>query len=90
MITALRSAKLTPGILNVALSTAHPVKIDRAVEMTLTEEKEFQFRGILFPQFVGLESLLRRIIHGQRRGELDDIRKIIMNEMKRKFSRALS
>lgn len=76
MTAALQSAKTAPGIHNVALPTAHPVKFSHAVEMALAEEKEFQFKDILPSQFLGLERLPRRVIHVQRSSGLDGVRKI--------------
>ena len=90
MTAALRSAKTAPGIHNVALSTAHPAKFDHAVEMALAEEKEFQFKDILASQFLGLESLSRRVIHVQRSSGLDDVRKIVMNEVEKELNGTLS
>jgi threonine synthase len=86
MTAALRSAKAVPGIHNIALSTAHPAKFSHAVELALAEEKEFQFKDILPSEFLGLESLPRRIIHLQRSGGLDGIRKIILDEMAKELN----
>ncbi|KAF2238399.1 tryptophan synthase beta subunit-like PLP-dependent enzyme [Viridothelium virens] len=85
---ALRSAKATPGVHNVALSTAHPAKFSHAVELALKEEKEFQFKDILPPQFVGLEDLPRRITHAQKSGGLEGVRKIIMDEVEKELTGA--
>ncbi|KAL8724187.1 MAG: hypothetical protein Q9181_006935 [Wetmoreana brouardii] len=57
---ALRSAKAAPDVHNVALATAHPAKFSHAVELALREDKGFQFKDVLPPQFVGLEDLPRR------------------------------
>ena len=83
---ALRSAKASPDIHNVAFSTAHPAKFSNAVEMALAEEKEFQFKDILPSQLLGLESLPRRVIYVQRNGGLDGVRKIIMNEVEKELN----
>ena len=80
---ALRSAKAAPGVHNVALSTAHPAKFSHAVEMALVNEKGFQFKDILPPQFIGLEYLPRRQICIQKSGGLDGNRKVLMEEVKR-------
>lgn len=86
MTAALRSAKAVPGIHNLALSTAHPAKFSHAVEMALAEEKDFQFNDILPSQFVGLESLPRRVIHVQRSSGLDSVRKIIMDKVEKELN----
>ena len=78
---ALRSAKTAPDVHHVALSTAHPAKFSRAVEMALVDEKGFQFRDILPSEFVGLEDLPRKIIHVQKSSGLDAVRKIIVDEV---------
>ncbi|KAL9616579.1 MAG: hypothetical protein Q9160_008559 [Pyrenula sp. 1 TL-2023] len=84
MTAALRSAKSAPRTHNVALSTAHPAKFSRAVQMALAEEKGFHFQqDVLPPQLAGLKDLPKRIIHVQRSGGLDGIRKVIMEEMEK-------
>ena len=87
---ALRSVETAPGIHYVALSTAHPAKFSHAVEMALAEEKGFQFNEILPPQFLGLETLPRRIIHVQKSGGLDSVRKIIIDEVQKELNRKSS
>ncbi len=82
---ALRSAKAAPGVHNVALSTAHPAKFSHAVELALVNEKGFQFKDILPPQFIGLEYLPRRHMYIQKSGGLDGIRKVLMDEVKREL-----
>ena len=84
---ALRLEKPPPGGCDVALSTAHPAKFSRAVEMALADEKGFQFRDILPPQFVGLEELPRRQIHVEKADDLDGIRKILIDEVDRELER---
>ena len=58
--------------------------------MALAEEKEFHFKDILPSQFVGLESLPRRVIHVQRSSGLDGVRKIVMNEVEKELNGTLS
>ena len=87
---ALRSAKAAPGIHNVALSTAHPAKFIHAVEMALVNEKEFQFKDVLPPQFIGLEDLPRRHICIQKCDGLDGIRKVLIEEVKRELDKKFS
>jgi threonine synthase len=82
---ALRSAEAAPGIHYVALSTAHPAKFSRAVEMALAEEKAFQFNDILPPQLSRLDRLPRRAIRVHRSEGLDRIRKIIMDEVEKEM-----
>ena len=84
---ALRLSKPPPGGCDVALSTAHPAKFSRAVEMALAKEEGFQFKDILPPQFVGLEDLPRRQIHVQKSGDLDGIRKILIDEVEKELER---
>ena len=84
---ALRLSKPPPGGCDVALSTAHPAKFSRAVEMALANEKGFQFRDILPPQFIGLEDLPRRQIRIQKSGDLDSIRKILVDEVEKELER---
>ena len=84
---ALRLSKPPPGGCDVALSTAHPAKFSRAVEMALANEKGFQFKDILPPQFVGLEDLPRRQIRIQKSGDLDSIRKILIDEVEKELER---
>ena len=84
---ALRLDKPPPGGCDVALSTAHPAKFSRAVEMALGNHEGFQFRDILPPQFIGLEDLPRRQIHVQKSGNLDGIRKILIDEVKKELER---
>ena len=74
----------------MALSTAHPAKFSHVVEMALAGEKGFQFNEILPPQFLGLDSLPRRIIHVQKSGGLDSIRKVIIDEVERELNRKSS
>lgn len=81
MTTALRSAKTAP---------AHLAKFNHAVEMALAEEKEFQSKDILPSQFLGLESLPRRVIHVQGSSGLDGVRKIVMNEVEKELNGTLS
>lgn len=81
---ALRSARSAPCIHYVALSTAHPAKFSRAVEIALAKEEEFHFNDILPPQLAGLDRLSRRVIRVQRSEGLNGIRKIIMDEMKKR------
>lgn len=78
---ALRSAKAAPGVHNVALSTAHPAKFNHAVDMALVDEQGFQFKDVLPSEFVGLEDLPRRLIHVQKSGGLDGVRKIIVDQV---------
>ena len=85
MAAALRSAEAAPGIHYVALSTAHPAKFSRAVEMALAEEKAFQFNDILPPQLSWLDRLPRRAIRVHRSEGLDRIRKIIMDEVEKEM-----
>ena len=80
---ALRSAKAAPGVHNVALSTAHPAKFNRAVGMALVNEEGFQFEEILPPQFIGLEDLPKRRIYVEKSGGLEGIRTILMDEVRR-------
>ena len=87
---ALRSAEAAPGIHYVALSTAHPAKFSRAVEMALAEEKAFQFNDILPPQLSRLDRLPRRAIRVHRSEGLDRIRKIIMDEVEKEMKETLS
>ncbi|KAG8531698.1 uncharacterized protein KY384_003330 [Bacidia gigantensis] len=74
---ALRSAKASPGVHNVALATAHPAKFSSAVELALKDANDFEFKDILPPQFVGLEELPRRVIYVKKSEGLDGLRKII-------------
>jgi threonine synthase len=69
----------------VALSTAHPAKFSRAVEVALAKEEDFQFNDILPPQLAGLDGLSRRVIRVQKSEGLDGIRKIIMDEMRKEI-----
>ena len=84
---ALRLSKPPPGGCDVALSTAHPAKFSRAVDMALANEEGFQFRDILPPQFIGLEDLPRRQIRIQKSGDLDSIRQILIDEVERELER---
>ena len=84
---ALRLEKPPPGGCDVALSTAHPAKFSRAVEMALGNHKGFQFRDVLPPQFIGLEDLPRRQIHVQKSDDLDGIRKILIDEVEKELER---
>lgn len=84
---ALRLERPPPGGCDVALSTAHPAKFSRAVEMALADLKGFEFRDILPPQFVGLEDLPRRQIHVQKSDNLDGIRKILIDEVEKELER---
>lgn len=83
MTAALRSVEAAPGVHNVALATAHPAKFSNAVEMALKEEKAFRFKDVLPEQFIGLEDLPRRVIHVQKSGGLEGIRKLIVEEVER-------
>lgn len=76
---ALRSAKTTPSVHNVALATAHPAKFSSAVEMALKDEEQFVFKHVLPEQFVGLEDLPKKITYVQMSGGLDGVRKIILD-----------
>ncbi|RDL33842.1 Tryptophan synthase beta subunit-like PLP-dependent enzyme [Venustampulla echinocandica] len=84
---ALRSAKETPGVDNVALSTAHPAKFSHAVEMALEKEEGFQFKDVLPLEFVGLEDLPKRLTHVQKSSGLDGIRKIIVDKVEKELNR---
>ena len=84
---ALRLAETPPGGCDVALSTAHPAKFSRAVEMALANEQGFQFKDILPPQFIGLEDLPRRQIRIQKAGDLDSIKKVLIDEVERELAR---
>ena len=87
---ALRSVEAAPGVHNVALATAHPAKFRNAVEMALKEEKAFQFKDVLPEQFIGLEDLPRRVIHVQKSGGLESIRKLIVKEVEKELNRNYS
>lgn len=87
---ALRSVEAAPGVHNVALATAHPAKFSNAVEMALKEEKAFRFKDVLPEQFIGLEDLPRRVIHVQKSGGLEGIRKLIVKEVEKDLNRRQS
>ncbi|KAI4141989.1 MAG: hypothetical protein L6R39_005124, partial [Caloplaca ligustica] len=78
---ALRSAKAAPSVHNVTLATAHPAKFSSAVEMALKEEDGFRFEDVLPSDFIGLEDLPRRLVHVQKSGGLDDLRKLIVEQV---------
>lgn len=80
---ALRSAKTSPSVHNVALATAHPAKFSSAVEMALKDEKQFLFKDVLPKQFVGLEDLPKRVTHIQMSGGLDGVRKTIVDQVRK-------
>ena len=48
--------------------------------MVLEEEKGFESKDVLPEQFIGLEDLPRRVMHAQRSGGLEGIRKLIVKE----------
>lgn len=85
---AMQSAETEPGIHYVALSTAHPAKLSRAVEMALVGEENFRFNEILPQQLSGLDVLPRRVIHVQRSEGINGVRKIIMDEVKKETKEA--
>ena len=80
---ALRSARATPAVHNVALATAHPAKFSNAVEMALEKEKDFRFQTILPEEFVGLERLEKRNEYVRKSHGLDDVRRIILERVQR-------
>lgn len=77
---ALRS---TENTYQVALATAHPAKFAKAVEMALIEEKGFNFKDILPPQFVGLEEKPKRIRLVKRSDGLEGLRELIIAEVEK-------
>jgi threonine synthase len=66
---------------HVSLSTAHPAKFSKAVEMALANEKGFTFKTVLPQEFVGLEDLPRRVIHVKKSEGLDGVRTLVMAEV---------
>jgi threonine synthase len=79
---ALRSVERTDTqTIHVSLSTAHPAKFSKAVELALSEVKGFQFNSVLPPQFVGLESLPRKVIHVKKDSGLDGVRKTVVDQV---------
>ncbi|KAH8801767.1 tryptophan synthase beta subunit-like PLP-dependent enzyme [Xylogone sp. PMI_703] len=82
---ALRATQKSPGVYNVALSTAHPAKFSHAVDMALEKEEGFQFNDILPQQFVELNDLPRRLMHVQKSIGVDGIRQIIVEEVNKEL-----
>lgn len=70
----------------MVLATAHPrhpAKFDNAVKMALEEEKGFDFEDVLPEQIIGLVDLPRRVMHAQKSGGLEGIRKLIVKEVEK-------
>ncbi|KAI9869977.1 MAG: threonine synthase, partial [Watsoniomyces obsoletus] len=67
----------------VSLATAHPAKFAGAVELALSEERDFDFASVLPEQFVGLEKLQKKVIKVERDAGLAGIRDIITEEVER-------
>jgi threonine synthase len=84
---ALRSAEAAPGVVNVALSTAHPAKFSHAVEKALAETS-FQFKAVLPKEFVGLEELPRRVSYLKKSGGLEGVRTVIVDGVEKELSSA--
>ncbi|KAF2435259.1 tryptophan synthase beta subunit-like PLP-dependent enzyme [Tothia fuscella] len=83
----LRSVERTPsGTHHVSLSTAHPAKFSKAVDLALKEEKEFNFKNVLPKEFVGLEGLPRRVINVSKSDGLEGVRKIVIAEVEKELT----
>jgi threonine synthase len=82
---ALRAAKATPDVVNVALATAHPAKFSHAVEMALEKEDGFKFDDVLPEEFVGLKDLERRLTHVRKGDGLEGLRKLIVDEVNKEL-----
>ena len=82
---ALRAAKATPDVVNVALATAHPAKFSHAVEMALEKEEGFKFEDVLPEEFVGLKDLERRLTHVRKSDGLEGLRKLIVDEVNKEL-----
>lgn len=78
---SLRSLKRSPGATHVALSTAHPAKFSKAVELALSHVKEFQFSDVLPKEFVGMEDLPRRVLYVKKAAGLAGLRALVITEV---------
>ena len=58
---SLRSIPQHPDSHHVALATAHPAKFSHAVELALKDLLDFSFETLLPDEFVGLESMPKRV-----------------------------
>jgi threonine synthase len=66
---------------HISLSTAHPAKFSKAVEMALASERGFNFKTVLPQEFVGLEDLPRRVTHVKKSEGLDGVRTLVIAEV---------
>jgi threonine synthase len=79
---ALRSVERTsPQTHHVSLSTAHPAKFSKAVDMALASEQGFDFKSVLPQEFVGLEDLPRRVMNVKKSEGLEGVRKLVVAEV---------
>ena len=63
----------------ITLATAHPAKFAKAVDVTLRDEKGFNFEQEVLPeQFVGLDQKERRVRKVDPSTGLEGIRSIIV------------
>jgi threonine synthase len=72
----------------ISLATAHPAKFAKAVDVSLKDEKDFNFDAVLPEQFVGLDSKERRVKKVDPRTGLAGIREIITQEVEREREKA--
>ena len=71
----------TSEIHQVALSTAHPAKFSKAVEMALRDESDFHFQEVLPEEFIGLEDKHRNMTVLKPGETLEGLRDIITKEV---------
>ena len=70
-----------PEMHHISLATAHPAKFANAVDLALKDEKGFSFETVLPEQFIGLETMEKRVrIVGRDKG-LAGMRAIIREEV---------
>jgi threonine synthase len=83
---ALRSIQRSPQSIHVALSTAHPAKFSKAVELALSHIKDFEFSDVLPEEFIGMENLPRKVIHVRKSDGLAGLRTLIIKEVATEFA----
>jgi threonine synthase len=87
---ALRSIQRSPKAKHIALSTAHPAKFSKAVEMALSHVNEFTFMNVLPKEFVGMEDLPRKVIHVRKSDGLQGLRELVIKAVEIELTAASS
>ena len=77
-----------PTAHHISLSTAHPAKFSRAVDMALQGEKGYSFDLVLPEEFRGLEDKPRRVSNVKKSDGWEGVRRVVVAEVEAELSAA--